>query len=109
MARKLWYTQTPVVSSSDACGEPPAGLNLTFACTTFQGNGMEDCIVISEACLQRGLFRYDVERRTHNPSRGDTLDKDGAPCPGVLRQNTCCEPRYGPATVVRSCLGLEYL
>ena len=78
--RPFFATQTSKWLGMD---EVPAGETVTVAFMAYTGYNQEDAILINEASVQRGLFRYTVYHnyKATNNTSGDTTEYFQKPAP----------------------------
>lgn len=109
LKRTLRYAQRPLVHS--ACGDGNMhGVNVVLAVCSYEGDNMEDALIVNQNLSDMGGFATDVERTHINPVQGTLVDDaDNAPAPGLLRDahGTCSSARYGPATIARATVGKD--
>lgn len=88
----LWYPQIPVartrIDKELGLDQFPAGANPIVAVKTFDGNNVEDAVILNQSALDRGLFRTSImhtypfqENGTYKfAKQGESnLDLDGLP------------------------------
>ena len=110
LKRVLRYAQRPLLRAARAPADGVHGCNVTLAVCSYEGDNMEDALVVSQNARDFGMFATDVERTHVNPLRGGMVDDaDNAPAQALLRDcdATCSAARYGPATVARSVVGID--